>query len=164
MPSLDVVNKLDMQKIDNGINVANRKISQRYDFRGAHILVELNKKDKTLKVEVPDDMKLKAVQEIVNGSLHDQGVSPKIIDWGKKEDASLGAIRLNCKLVEGIEKDIAKIITTKIKESGLKLKTQIQGDQVRIEGKSIDDLQEAMALLRATPEITVPLQFDNMKR
>ncbi|MCC6545986.1 YajQ family cyclic di-GMP-binding protein [Candidatus Sumerlaeota bacterium] len=164
MPSLDVVNKLDMQKIDNGINVANRKISQRYDFRGAHILVELNKKDKTLKVEVPDDMKLKAVQEIVNGSLHDQGVSPKIIDWGKKEEASLGAIRLNCKLVEGIEKDIAKIIVQKVKDSGLKLKSSIQGDQVRLEGKSIDDLQEMMGLLRADADITVPLQFDNMKR
>ncbi len=164
MPSLDVVSKLDLQKIDNAINVAIRKIGQRYDFRGAHILLELNKKDKTLKLEVPDEMKLKAVQEIVLGSLLDQDVSPKVIDWGKREEASLGAIRLLCKLVEGIEKDIAKVIVQKVKDSGLKLKTSIQGDQVRIEGKSIDDLQAMMAALRADATITVALQFDNMKR
>lgn len=163
MASFDVVSKLDMQKIDNAINVANRKISQRYDFKGLHILLELNKKDKALKVEVPDEMKLKAVQEIVIGSLMDQGVSPKVVDWGKQEEASLGAIRLHCKLQEGIEKDLSKKITAAVKESGKKLKAQIQGDQVRIEGKSIDDLQEVIAKLKAM-DLDVPLQFENMKR
>lgn len=163
MPTFDIVNKIDMQKIDNAINTANRKIGQRYDFKGQHILVELNKKEKTLKVEVPDDMKLKAVQEIVVGTMMDQDVSPKVIDWGKREEASLGAIRLNCKLVEGIEKDVAKTIQGKIKESGLKVKSQIQGDQLRVEGKSIDDLQSVMAMLRAS-DIEVPLQFDNLKK
>ncbi len=163
MATFDVVSELDLQKIDNAINVANRKIGQRYDFKGHHILVELNKKDKTLKVEVPDDMKLKAVQEIVLGALYDQGVSAKIIDWGKREAAALGAIRLNCKMLEGIEKEHAKTITAAIKESGLKVKTVIQGDQVRVDGKSIDDLQEVIALLKGL-DLPVPLQFTNMKR
>ncbi|CAN5489790.1 YajQ family cyclic di-GMP-binding protein [soil metagenome] len=163
MPSFDIVNKADMQKIDDAINIANRKIAQRYDFKGLHVLLELNKKDKTLKVEVPDDMKLKAVQEIVIGALMDRGVSPKIVDWGKKEDATLGTLRLSCKLSEGIEKEVAKKITGVIKDSGLKVKTQIQGEQIRVEAKSIDDLQAVMAMLKAA-DIEVPLQFDNMKR
>ena len=163
MPTFDIVSKLDLQKVDNAINVAIKKISQRYDFKGHHILVELNKKEKTLKVEVPDDMKLRAVQEIVVGTMMDQGVSPKIVDWGKREEASLGAIRLNCKLKEGLEKDIAKVINTTIKDSGVKVKTQIQGDQIRVEGKSIDELQEVIALLRGA-DLEVPLQFENMKR
>jgi uncharacterized protein YajQ (UPF0234 family) len=163
MPSVDVVNKPDLQKIDNAINVANRKIAQRYDFRGAHVVLELNKKDKTLKVEVPDKMKLEALRDIVLESLIGQGVSPKVVNWGKEEDAALGAIRLQCKLVEGIEKDIARKITDLVKESGLKVKASIMGDHVRLEGKSIDDLQALMAAIRAK-DLPIPVEFDNMKR
>lgn len=163
MPSFYIVSKLDLQKIDNAINVALRKVGQRYDFRGVPIVLELNKKEKTLKLEVPDEMKLKAVQEMVIGSLHDQGVSPKIVDWGKREAASLGAIRLHCKLIEGIEKEVAKTISQKIKDSGLKVKSSIQGEQIRVEGKNIDDLQAVMKMLSAA-DLPVPLQYDNMKR
>jgi hypothetical protein len=163
MPSFDVVNKLDLQIIDDAINDSNRTISQRYDFRGFEVVLELNKKDKTLKVQVPDDMKLRALQEIVIGSFTRKGLSPKLIDWGKEEAASLGAIRLNCKLVEGIEKENAKKINELIKESGLKVKSQIQGDQLRIEAKSIDDLQAVIAALKAA-DLPIPLQFVNMKR
>lgn len=163
MPSLDIVSKLDMQKIDNAINVALKKIAARYDFRGAHIVLELNKKEKTLKVEVPDEMKLTAVKDIVVSSLIDQGVSAKVVDWTKREEASLGAIRINAKLVEGLDKEVARQVTQLIKDSGLKVKSSIQGDQVRVEGKQIDDLQALMAKLRAA-DLPVPLQFDNMKR
>lgn len=163
MPTLDIVSKLDMQKIDNAINVALKKIAARYDFRGAHIVLELNKKEKTLKVEVPDEMKLTAVKDMVVSSLIDQGVSAKVVDWTKREEASLGAIRINAKLVEGLDKEVARQVTQLIKDSGLKVKSSIQGDQVRVEGKQIDDLQELMAKLR-TADLPVPLQFDNMKR
>jgi uncharacterized protein YajQ (UPF0234 family) len=163
MPSFDVVNKLDLQLIDDAINDSNRTISQRYDFRGVEIILELNKKEKTLKVQVPDDMKLQAVREIVIGALTRKGLSPKVVDWGKREEASLGAIRLNCKLVEGIDKEQVKKINTLIKDSGLKVKTVNQGDQVRVEGKSIDDLQAVIALLKEA-DLPTPLQFVNMKR
>ncbi len=162
MPTFDVVNKLEMQSIDNAINTANRTISTRYDFRGVEVLVELNKKDKTIKVEVPDDMKLKAVRDIVNSALMDQKVSTKVIKWGDKEAATLGTIRLKCQLVEGIDKDIAKDIVKRIKDSGLKVKASIQGDQVRVEGKKIDDLQSVIAMLREA-DLPAPLQFVNMK-
>ncbi len=163
MATFDIVSRIDMQLFDNAINVAKQRVGQRYDFKGAHILLELNKKDKTLKVEVPDDMKLRAVQQILIGCLMDQGLSPKTIDWGKEEEASLGAIRLTCKLVEGIEKDVARDIVAKIKESGIKVKAIMQADQVRVDGKQIDDLQEVIAMLKAT-ELPVALQYINMKR
>ncbi len=163
MATFDIVNKLDMQALDNAINNATRKISQRYDLKGADIEVELNKKDKTLKVVAPDDMKFKAVQDVINESLISQKLSMKLIDWGQREDASLGAIRVNCKLVEGLDKEVAKEITKKIKDSGLKVKTQIQGEQVRVDGKKIDDLQAVIAMLKGQ-EFSVPLQFENMKR
>lgn len=163
MPSFDVVNKVDMQKVDDAINIALKKIGQRYDFKGATIILELNKKEKTLKLEVPDEMKLKAVQEIVNQALIDRGVSAKIVDWGKREAASLGAIRLNCKLSEGIEKEHAKKVVEVVKATGLKVTARIQGDEVKVESKQIDDLQAVMAALRAA-ELPVPVQFENMKR
>lgn len=163
MPTVDVVSKLDMQAVDNAINQANRRLSQRYDFKGVEYAIELNRKENLLRVEVPDEMKLKAVKETVVGCLHDQGVSPKVIDWGDREAAALGAIRLKCKLVEGIEKDLAKKVVAMVKETGLKVKASIQGDQVRLEGKKIDDLQAVMAKLREA-DLPVPLQFDNMKR
>jgi uncharacterized protein YajQ (UPF0234 family) len=112
---------------------------------------------------VPDDMKLQAVREIVIGALTRKGLSPKVVDWGKREEASLGAIRLNCKLVEGIDKEQVKKINTLIKDSGLKVKTVNQGDQVRVEAKSIDDLQAVIALLKEA-DLPTPLQFVNMKR
>jgi uncharacterized protein YajQ (UPF0234 family) len=162
MASFDVVSKLDVQLVDNAINQANRKIGQRYDFKGAHILVELNKKEKTLKVEAPDD-KIKAVQEIIVGEFITQKISPKIVDWGKKEDAHLGVVRMNCKLVEGIDKDVAREIQKRIKDSGLKVKSSIQGDQLRVEAKQIDDLQGVITLLNES-DLPVPLQYVNMKR
>lgn len=163
MPTFDIANKLDMQLVENAINNANRIVSQRYDFKGVDVTIELNKKDKTLKIEVPDDMKLKHVQDIVGGALIDQHVSPKVVDWGKREDATLGSIRLKCTLRDGIEKDIAKDIVKRIKDSGLKVKPQIQGDQVRVEGKQIDDLQQVIAMLKEA-NLAVPLQFVNMKK
>ncbi|MGF1572707.1 MAG: YajQ family cyclic di-GMP-binding protein [Sumerlaeia bacterium] len=163
MPTVDIVNKIDLQLVDNAINSVKRTIETRYDFRGVETEIELNKKDKTLKIVVPDNMKLKAVKEIITSCLIDQKVSPKIIKYGDEEDASLGAIRLQCKIQEGIEQEIAKKVVKLIKDSGLKVKPSIQGDQVRVEGKKIDDLQEVMQLIREA-DFEVPLQFDNMKR
>ncbi len=163
MPSFDVVSRIDMQAMDNAINVTKQRINQRYDFKGATIVLELDKKGKTVKLEVPDEMKLKAVQQILIGCLMDQKLSPKTVDLSKREEASLGAIRIQGKLVEGIDKDVAREVVAKIKESGLKVKASIQGEEVRVEGKQIDDLQAVIQLLSAA-EFKVPLQYINMKR
>jgi len=164
MPSFDVVNKLDMQAVDNAINNTNKMIGTRYDFKGVDVTLELNKKDSTLKLEVPDDMKLRHVQEMLRSAFLDQGVSPKVIDWGKQEDATLGTLRLRAKLRDGIESATAKSIVKKIKDSKLKVKASIQGEQVRVEAKQIDDLQAVITLLKEDDSIETPLQFVNMKR
>lgn len=163
MPSFDVVNKLDIQLMDNAINNTNKTIGTRYDFKGVDVTLELNKKDKTVRLEVPDDMKLRHVQEMLRGALHDQDLSPKSIDWGKQEEASLGGIRLRGRLREGIDKDVAKDIVKRIKDSKLKVKASIQGEQVRVESKSIDDLQTVISMLKEA-DLPTPLQFVNMKR
>lgn len=163
MPTFDFVNKLDLQVIDDAVNDTKRRISQRYDLKDAKIELELNKKDKVIKLEVPDNMKLDAVRDLMMEVFSKKGISPKTIDWGKKEDASLGAIRMNLKLVEGIDKESAKAINTLIKDSGIKVKSSTQGDQLRVEGKSIDDLQAVIKLVREA-DISVPVQAVNMKK
>lgn len=162
MASFDIVSRLEIQDIDNAINVVNKKIAQRYDFKGLHILVELNKKDKTLKVEAPEE-KFRALQEIIVDAFLDQKVSPKTIEWGKKDDAHMGAVRMNCRLREGIEKELAKKINKQIKDMKLKVKSQVQSDQLRVEAKSIDELQAVIAEIKAA-DYETPLQFINMKR
>lgn len=164
MPSVDVVSKLEMQEIDNAVNAVKKEIQSRYDFRGAHTELELNKGDKTLRIVVPDDMKLRAVKEMLVGRLVARKVSPKVLDFGKEEQASLGAIRLTVKLREGLSADDARAVAKYVKETKLKVQAAIQGDQVRLTGAKIDDLQAIMQALRANEAISVPLQFVNMKR
>ena len=164
MPSVDVVSKLDMQEIDNAVNTVKKEIENRYDFRGAHTELELNKGDKTLRVVVPDDMKLRAVKEMLMGRFIARKVSPKVLDFGKEEAASLGAIRLIVKLREGLAADDARAIVKRVKDSKMKVQAAIQGDQVRLTGTKIDDLQTIMQALREDEALSVPVQFVNMKR
>lgn len=164
MPSVDIVSKLDLQEIDNAINIVKKEIANRYDFRGANTEVELNKTDKSIRLVVADDMKLRAVKEMLVSRLIARKVSPKILDFGKEEEASLGMIRLTVKLREGLDQDNARKVVKIAKDSGLKVQAAIQGEHVRLTGNKIDDLQTIMQTLRGDESITVPLQFDNMKR
>jgi uncharacterized protein YajQ (UPF0234 family) len=153
-----------MQEVDNAVNIVLREIANRYDFRGSNTEVELNKKDKAIKVVVADTMKLKAVKEMLVGRFIARKISSKVLDFGTEEDAALGTIRLNVKLREGLDGDNARRVTKIVKESKLKVQAAIQGDQVRLSGNKIDDLQAIMEMLRGDESITVPLQFTNMKR
>lgn len=164
MPSVDVVSKFDMQEIDNAINTVKKELIHRYDFRGSKSELELNKTDKTIRIVTEDDMKLRALKEMLVSRIIARKVSPKVLDFGKEEKASLGMIRLLAKLREGLEADDARRVVKIVKDSKLKVQAQIQGDQVRMTGTKIDDLQAIMAQLRADEAITVPLQFVNMKR
>ena len=164
MPSVDVVSELDMQEVDNAINTVLKEIQTRYDFRGSKTELELNKKDKTVKLVTEDDMKLKAIKEMLASRFIARKLDPRVLDFSKEEDASLGMKRVQVKLKEGLTGDDARRVTKKVKESKLKVQASIQGDQVRLQGAKIDDLQAVMQLLRSDEEITVPLQFTNMKR
>lgn len=164
MPSVDVVSEVDMQEVDNAINAVQKEIQNRYDFRGSKTELELNKKDKTIKLVTEDDMKLRAIKEMLSSRFIARKLDPKVLDFSKEEDATLGMKRVSVKLKEGLTGDDARRVTKMVKESKLKVQASIQGDQVRLQGTKIDDLQAVMQMLRQDDEIGVPLQFTNMKR
>ena len=163
MPSFDVVNKVDLQEVENAVNNARKVITNRYDFRGSETTIDLDKKEPKITVETSDSMKLKSLDEELVGHLARRGVSAKALDRQDAEAATKGRLRQTIKLKQGIDKDTARQIVKWIKESKIKVQAQIQDEQVRVTGKQIDDLQEVIALLK-TKEIEMPLQFVNMQR
>jgi cyclic-di-GMP-binding protein len=160
MPSFDIVSKVDMQEIDNAVNQALKEIEQRYDFKGTHNEIKLEKD--AIVLLGADDYKLDAVVEVLKGKLVRRNVSPKCLDYGKKEPASGGAVRQRVGIVQGISKDKGKDIVKLVKDSKLKVQAQMMEDQVRVTGKKIDDLQEVIQLLKGQ-DLGIELQFVNMR-
>ena len=160
MPSFDIVSKVDMQEVDNAVNQTVKEISQRFDFKGSTNEVTLEKD--AIVILAADDYKLQAIVDILNGKLVRRQVSPKCLDFGKKEPASAGAVRQRVAIVQGISKEKGKEIIKLIKDSKLKVQPQIMEDQVRVAGKKIDDLQEVIQLLKGQ-DLDVELQFINMR-
>jgi uncharacterized protein YajQ (UPF0234 family) len=160
MPSFDVVFKVDMQEVDNAVNLARKEIEQRFDFKGTHNEIDLEKD--SILILGADDYKLTAVVDILRGKLARRNVSPTCLDFGKKEPASHGAMRQRITLLQGIDKERGKEIVKAIKESKLKVQAQIMDDQVRVSGKKIDDLQEVIQLLKGK-DFGIDLQFVNMR-
>jgi cyclic-di-GMP-binding protein len=160
MPSFDVVSKVDMQEVDNAVNQTRKEIEQRFDFKGTHNEIEQEKD--ALVIFAADDYKLTAVIDVLKGKLVRRGISPKCLDFGKKEPASHGAVRQRIGIVQGIDKERGKEVVKAIKESKLKVQAQIMEDQVRVSGKQIDDLQEVIQLLKGQ-DFGIELQFVNMR-
>jgi uncharacterized protein YajQ (UPF0234 family) len=160
MPSFDVVFKVDMQEVDNAVNLARKEVDQRFDFKGTHNEIDLEKDG--IIILAADDYKLTAVVDILRGKLARRSVSPSCLEFGKKEPASHGAMRQRITLLQGIDKDRAKEIVKVIKESKLKVQAQIMEDQVRVSGKKIDDLQDVIQLLKGK-DFGIDLQFINMR-
>ncbi len=160
MPSFDIVSKVDLQEVDNALNQTRKEIEQRYDFKGSHNEITLEKD--AIVLLAADDYKLQAVVDILKGKLVRRNVSPKCLDFGKKEPASAGAVRQRIGIVQGISKEKAKELTKLIKESKIKVQPQIMEDQLRVSGKKIDDLQEIIQLLKGK-DLDIELQFINMR-
>ena len=163
MPSLDVVSAIDAQTLDNAINNTRREITTRYDFRNIVSEISYDKKEKVIKISSGDDMKIKAITESLIGQGTRLKLDPKILDPQKIEAGGGGTSKREIKVKEGISRDTAQKMVKFIKASGLKVQPAIMDDQIRIQGKQIDDLQEVMKLLQAQ-DYDVPLQFVNMKR
>ena len=163
MASMDVVSTVDIQMLDNAVNNTKREIATRYDFRNVVSEITLNRKEKVIHMSSGDDMKVKAMTEVLIGQCTRLKLDPKILEPEKIEAASQGTAKRDIKIKEGISKDTARVIVKLIKNTGLKIQTAIQDDQVRVTGKKIDDLQEIMKQLRAQ-DYDVPLQFVNLKR
>lgn len=158
--SFDVVSEVNMQEVDNAVNQARKEIDQRYDFKGSKTEIELGEEE--IKISSEDEYKLKAVVEILKAKFIKRGLSPKALDLGKIEKASLGGVRQTAKIVKGISKEKAKDLTSEIKASKIKVQAQIMEDQVRITGKNKDDLQEAITLLKGK-DFGIELQFTNYR-
>jgi uncharacterized protein YajQ (UPF0234 family) len=162
MPTFDIVSKIDGQTLDNAINTAKKEILNRYDFNGSKSTIDLDKQTNTLTIVTEDDMRLKAIQDSIVGRMVKQQLDPKAMDFGKEQYASGNMIRKEIKIKEGIDKDAAKQIVKKIKDSGLKVQASIMDDQVRVQAKKIDDLQAVISLCR-TGDFGQPLQYINMR-
>jgi len=158
--SFDIVSKVDMQELQNAVTQAEKEIATRFDFKGSKSSISLEKD--ALTIVSDDDYKLKSVIDILQSKMVKRGVSIKNMDFGKIEPASGGTVRQNVKLKQGIEQEDAKKINILIRDSKLKVKSQIQGDQLRVTGKSKDDLQAVIALLRGA-DLPLELQFVNFK-
>lgn len=160
MPSFDIVSELNIQEMDNAVNQAKREMESRYDFKGSKSEIQWDRK--TLVVLADDDYKLNALKDILQSKVHRRGIDLKALKFEKAEPAGGMMWRQPVTIVQGIEKEAAKKIVKTIKDSGLKVQPAINGDLVRVTSKSIDLLQECIALLRRST-FDVPIQFTNMR-
>lgn len=162
MPSFDISNKVDLQSVDNVINVAKKEIVNRFDFRGSKTEIDLDKKDKIIKILTEDDMRLKSVIDVIRMRMVKQKLDPKILDEGKEHYASGNMVRKDVKLKEGIDADASRKIMKDIKDSKVKVTAQKMDDIIRVQAKKIDDLQKVIGIVNRG-DYGIPLQFTNMK-
>ncbi|MEC0091335.1 MULTISPECIES: YajQ family cyclic di-GMP-binding protein [Paenibacillus] len=158
--SFDIVSKFDLNEMNNVITQAEKEIETRFDFKGSKSSLKLDKD--ALVIISDDEFKLNAVIDILQSKMVKRGLTLKNVEYGKIEPASLGTVRQKLTLKQGIDQDNAKKINVLIRDSKLKVKSQIQGDQIRVTGKSKNDLQAIMQLLRKA-ELSLDLQFTNAK-
>ena len=160
MPSFDVISKVNYQEFDNALANCLREISNRYDFKGLNISIE--RKEKTITTIATDELKLKQVNELLETHLIRRKVDPRVLSIKNSEGASGGSIRQVSELKEGISQENAKIIIGDIKKLKLKIQIKIQGEELRVEGKKRDDLQETMAMIEKI-DIGLPIEFINFR-
>ena len=160
--SFDVVSRVELQEVSNAVAQASKEIATRFDFRGSASKIEWNEKERTLTLTSDDAYKLKSVVDILESRLVKRGVAVKALDFGKVEDAAGGSVRQTVRVQQGIPSEKAKEIVKAIKDRKLKVQASIQSDQVRVVGRNKDDLQAAIALLRAG-DFGLPLQFTNYR-
>lgn len=158
--AFDIACKLDMQEVANALNQTTKEIQQRYDLKGSHSQVTLEKTE--IVVLADDDMKLRAVIDILQSKLHRRGVPLKALSYGKVEPAAGGILRQKIALQQGIPVEKGREIVKLIKETKLRVQAQIQEDQVRVSGKNRDDLQTIIAMLREK-DLGIALQFVNYR-
>ncbi len=158
--SFDVVSDFDVQELRNALDQVRREVAQRYDFRQATVQLDQGKDELTLVTD--DEYRAAAVKDLIESKAIRRGLSLKIFDWGKVEEAGGNKVRQQITLRRGLSDELAKRITKLIRDEFPKVKSQIQGDAVRVSGKSKDELQRVIVRLRGLDEV-VPLQFENYR-
>jgi len=162
MPSFDFTSKVDLQTLDNAINVVSKEITNRFDFKGAHVLIELNKKDFKVNLEADSDMKIEQIVDVLISRSMKQGLAAEVYDLSKTPFVSGKITKKEVPVRNGIKQEDAKKIVKLIKDSGIKVQAAIMDHIIRITGKKIDDLQEVIALSKGW-DLGIALQFVNMK-
>jgi cyclic-di-GMP-binding protein len=160
MPSFDIVSQVNSMEIENAVNQAKKELANRFDFKGSKAEITLEKNE--IKLTAEDQFKINTLAEIVIGKLSKRNVSMKSVEKAEPDISPLGHARQTIKIKQGIETAVAKEITGFIREGKFKVTTQIQGEEVRVTGKSRDELQGVIAAVRAK-EFPVSVQFVNFR-
>ncbi|MGE4169263.1 MAG: YajQ family cyclic di-GMP-binding protein [Candidatus Margulisiibacteriota bacterium] len=161
-PSFDIASKIDWQEIVNAVNQTERDIANRYDLKDSGATIEQKQADSKIFIEAPDDYKVNAIYELFVQKLIKRGISAKAVKAGEIKSALGGRAKMEITVQQGISKEKAKEITKDVKDSGLKVQTQIQDDQIRVSGKKIDDLQAVMKVLKAK-DYDIHIDFINYR-
>jgi uncharacterized protein YajQ (UPF0234 family) len=162
MASFDIVSKVDAQALDNAVNVVSKEITNRFDFKGTHVVMDLNKKDFKINLETDDDMKMRQLCDVLMNRAHKQGIDPMAFDFTKEGFQSGKVWKKEVSVRNGLPQEDAKKLVKLIKDSGMKVQASINDDLVRVVGKKLDDLQEIIQLCK-TANLQFPLQFVNMR-
>lgn len=162
MPSFDIVSRVNFAELDNAINNTHKAIAARFDFRGSPVEISLDRKEKKLKLVAEDDGKLRGVIEMFQSAAHRRGIPLRTFAFGEPEPALAGKAKCEVKIQDGIEQEQAKNIVKLIKDTKLKVQASIQGDELRVSGKKIDDLQATMRAVDAA-NLPFPVQYINLK-
>ncbi|WP_439815586.1 YajQ family cyclic di-GMP-binding protein [Zavarzinia sp. CC-PAN008] len=160
MPSFDIVSKTDLAEVDNAIQGVLREIAQRFDFKGSKST--LTREESAITILADSEPKLEQLHDLLKTYFVRRKLDPAALDFGKQEKASAGTIRQVVTIKQGIDREISKKIVTAVKGSKTKVQVAIQGDELRVSGKKIDDLQETIRLVKGLG-IEQPLQYINMR-
>ncbi len=163
MPTFDIVSKYEIYEVENAVNMVKRDILNRYDFKGTNTSINLDKKKSIIVVESDSEMQIRTIQDMLEKRAVGRNIQLKTFIFNAVEKAGGMSHRQEINLQEGISKENSKKINKIIKDAKLKIQSQIQGEQLRVSGKKIDDLQSVIRLLKDV-NIGIPLQFINMKK
>jgi cyclic-di-GMP-binding protein len=162
MPSFDIVSKVDLQTLDNAVNTVRKEITNRFDFKGSHVVIDLNKKDFKLNLEADSEMQLNQIIDVLISRSMKQGLAGEIYDLSKEPYQSGKVVKKEVEVRNGIKQEDAKKIVKLIKDSGLKVQPAIMDDIIRVTGKKIDDLQDVIQASKGW-NLGLALQYVNMK-
>ncbi|TMI93983.1 MAG: YajQ family cyclic di-GMP-binding protein [Bacteroidetes bacterium] len=162
MPSFDIVSKVDAQALDNAVNVTTKEITNRFDFKGSHVVIKLDKKEFTLNMETDDEMKMRQLIDVLISRAHKQGIAPEAFDFSKEGYQSGKVWKKEVGVRNGLKQENSKKIVKNIKDAGLKVQASIMDDLVRVTSKKIDDLQKVIQASKNW-NLGIPLQYENMR-
>lgn len=162
MPSFDIVSEVDQQTVDNAVNAAKKEIENRFDFKGTGSEVELDKKNLIIKFTTENDFRIDQMEKVLIGRFVKAKIDPQSLDLSKEFYTSGKVVKKDIPVQQGIDRETGKKIVKAIKDAKLKVEAQIMDDKIRVTSKSIDNLQQTMAICRQG-DFGLALQFINMK-